>query len=138
LTEILMPAPKVLLVDDEPQITHLVARKFQLAGIQTIIGQDGEEGLQLALEHDVDLIVSDLQMPYMSGIEMALALRQEPSMKRVPIIILTARGYVLDRAEIEEAGISRVIPKPFSANELLECVNTLLGDRSGSEIRDAA
>ena len=133
-----MPAPKVLLVDDEPQITHLVARKLQLAGMQTVIGQDGEEGLQLALEHGVDLIISDLQMPYMSGIEMAMALRQEPSMNRVPIIILTARGYVMDREEIEAAGISRVIPKPFSVNELLDCVNLLLGEQSGTELRDAA
>lgn len=133
-----MPAPKVLLVDDEPQITHLVARKLQMAGMQTVVGQDGEEGFQLALEHDVDLIVSDLQMPYMSGIEMALALRQEPSMAHVPIIILTARGYVMDRGEMESARISRVIPKPFSVNELLECVNQILGDRVQPEIRDAA
>ena len=133
-----MPAPKVLLVDDEPQITHLVARKLQMAGMQTVIGQDGEEGLQLALEHGVDLIISDLQMPYMSGIEMALALRAEPSMANVPIVILTARGYVMDRDEIEAAGISRVIPKPFSVNELLDCVSTLLGDRNGATLRDAA
>jgi len=133
-----MPNPTVLLVDDEPQITHLVARKLQLAGMQTVIGRDGEEGLQLALEHDVDLIVSDLQMPYMSGIEMAIALRKEPAMSRVPIIILTARGYVMDREEIEAAGISRVIPKPFSVSELLDCVSTLLGQPDSGGLRDAA
>ena len=106
-----MSAPKVLLVDDEPQITRLVARKLQQAGIETVIGQDGEEGFQLALEHGVDLIVSDLQMPYMSGIEMAMALRQEPSMARVPIIILTGSASREANQKAEAAGVTDIFRK---------------------------
>ena len=133
-----MTVPTVLLVDDEPQITYLVARKLQQNGIQTVIGSDGEEGLQLAIENNVDLIVSDLQMPYMSGIELAKAIRSEPYLSTIPFIILTARGYVLDRKEIEDAKISRVIPKPFSVGELLQCVQSLLRSPSSMEMRDAA
>ena len=133
-----MSQPTIMLVDDEPQITYLVAQKLRGAGFQVVIGSDGEEGLELALEHNVDMIVSDLQMPYMSGLEMAAELRQHEATREIPIVILTARGYVMDSALVDKARISRVYPKPFSVNELLACVNELLGLADLKTGREAA
>ncbi|MFG0307323.1 MAG: response regulator [Phycisphaerales bacterium JB040] len=130
-----MPAT-ILLVDDEPQITHVVSRRLEKEGYRTLVACDGEEGLELALEHDVDLVVSDLQMPYMSGIEMALAMREESSLTRIPIILLTARGYVMDREQEGRARISEVMPKPFSATVLVDRIRQLLDQ--GGTLRDAA
>ena len=75
-------------------------------------------------------------MPYMSGIEMALAMRDETALSQIPIILLTARGYVMDREQEQRARISEVMPKPFSAAVLLERIRQLL-DQKGS-FRDAA
>jgi len=126
----------ILLVDDEPQITHVVSKRLEKEGYRTLVANDGEEGLELALEHGVDLVVSDLQMPYMSGVEMALAMREETSLAGIPIILLTARGYVMDHEQEERARFSDVMSKPFSATVLVERIRQLLDQNSA--VREAA
>ena len=133
-----MPTPTILLVDDEPQITYLVARKLRQAGFEVVIGTDGEQGIDLALEHDVAMVISDLQMPYMSGLDMACALREHVETAQIPIVMLTARGYVMEAEKLERARISRVYPKPFSVSELLDCVHEHLGTQNQSTGREAA
>jgi len=75
---------RILLADDEPHITHVVAHKLRGAGLEVIVAEDGEEAYELALEHDPTVIVTDLQMPYLSGIELAQRLAENESTSATP------------------------------------------------------
>lgn len=129
-----MATPTVLLADDEPHITHVVARKLRTAGIDVLTAEDGEEALELALTHVPQLVITDLQMPYISGIELAERLAADERTRHVPLIMLTARGYVLQPNEIEATNIRYMMSKPFSAREILEKVLVIIHrDDVGSE-----
>lgn len=125
-----MSVAKVLLVDDEPHIPMVVGRKLSTAGFEVATAADGEEGLAAAKEFCPDLIITDLQMPYMSGAELAAALRADPSLRDIPVILLTARGYVLSDEEREATNIKHFLSKPFSVHEILRVVEETLPGRS--------
>jgi CheY-like chemotaxis protein len=110
----------ILLADDEPHITHIVAHKLGKMGINTIVAEDGELAYQMAVEHNPDAIVTDLQMPYMSGIELADKLSQHVTLSKIPVILLTARGYAVAEQAAEMPNIRQVLSKPFSTRELIE------------------
>ncbi|MEQ8770656.1 MAG: response regulator [Phycisphaerales bacterium] len=132
-----MPGLTVLLVDDEPHITHIVSRKLEGAGINTIIARDGEEGLRVAIDVVPDMVVTDLQMPRMTGFELASELRQNPATADIPVILLTARGYFLSQKELEQTNIREVMSKPFTARGLLDRVIDMTRD-SDQDRRNAA
>lgn len=117
----------ILLADDEPHITHVVERKLRSAGFAVEVARDGEEALRLAVDLGPKLVVTDLQMPHMSGIELAEALNADDRTATIPVILLTARGYFLSQQEIERTNIRRVVGKPFTARGLLETIVELLG-----------
>lgn len=109
----------VLLVDDEPHITHIVARKLEMAGYAVLVARDGEEAFELACDHRPDLVITDLQMPYMSGLELCTKLKQERSTMDIPAFLLTARGYVVSEDELAKTNIKQIVSKPFSVREIL-------------------
>lgn len=127
----------ILLVDDEPHITHVMDRKLRTAGFDVRTAQDGEEAFEIATESPPRLVVTDLQMPHMSGIELAGALADDERTAGVPVILLTARGYFLSPDEIERTNIRRVVGKPFTARGLLETITEILGE-TGEDARRAA
>jgi two-component system alkaline phosphatase synthesis response regulator PhoP len=116
---------KILAVDDEGHILHVVSMKLRNAGYEVITAMDGEEALQLCASEQPDLMVTDFQMPVMTGLELCIRLRREGN-TRMPIIMLTARGFDLEEHEMVQAGISSVLAKPFSPRELLAKVESLL------------
>jgi two-component system alkaline phosphatase synthesis response regulator PhoP len=116
----------ILLADDEPHITHIVAHKLNKMGIETVVAEDGEIAYQLAVEHEPDAIVTDLQMPYMSGIELASKLNQHPTLSAVPVILLTARGYAIAEQASDLPNIRQILSKPFSTRELIELLISLI------------
>ena len=116
----------ILLADDEAHITHIVAMKLRGAGFSVMTARDGEEAYELVCEHKPDLVITDLQMPYMSGLDLCLGMRDNPETADIPAIMLTARGYVLDPVQVEKAGITRIMSKPFSAREVLQAVRDVL------------
>lgn len=118
---------KILLADDEAHILHVVSMKLRNAGYEVTTAMDGEEALELCATELPDLIITDNQMPYMTGIELCRELHQREAYKHIPAIMLTARGYDLEAGEIEAAGISSVLAKPFSPREVLEKVVAILG-----------
>jgi CheY-like chemotaxis protein len=126
-----MPGARILLVDDEPHIPLVVGRKLIGAGYAVLTASDGEEGFAMAKEASPDLIITDLQMPYMSGAELAFALRNEEKTRHIPVILLTARGYVLPEEERGAPNIKRYLAKPFSVHQILDAVGELL--RSSTE-----
>ncbi|MFG0331357.1 MAG: response regulator [Phycisphaerales bacterium] len=112
----------VLVVDDEAYILHVVSLKLANAGYQVITANDGEEGFELATEHRPDMIITDFQMPYLTGLEMCQRLRAQDATANIPIVMLTARGYALEEDDLESVNIVQCLSKPFSPRELVSCV----------------
>lgn len=117
---------KVLVVDDEAHILHVVSMKLKNAGYEVLTAMDGEEALDIWPSENPDLLITDFQMPLMTGLELCARLRADGC--RTPIIMLTARGFDLEADEMAQAGISSVLAKPFSPRELLGKVDSLLAD----------
>ena len=117
---------RILVVDDEAHIVQVVALKFRNAGLEVETASDGDEALALVRRTPFDLVVTDLQMPTMSGIELARAMAADATLARIPVLMLTARGHLLREGEADSANIARVVHKPFSPRGLLADVMELL------------
>ena len=117
---------RVLVVDDEAHIVHVVSLKLQNAGFEVITAADGEEGLALATAQLPDLIVTDYQMPFVSGLEMCTRLRQQPQTAHIPALMLTARGFSIPPQELAATNIKHVLSKPFSPRDILARVQELI------------
>lgn len=131
-----MNGKTILAVDDEAHILHVVSLKLANAGFNVLTANDPEEALELAATSSIDLLITDFQMPGMSGIELARKLHSEPGRKNLPAMLLTAHGLALEQVELAHAGITICLSKPFSPRDLLEKVNELL-QRSAQPV-DAA
>ena len=124
-----MPA-RVLVVDDERVVTEVVERYLQREGYEVSLASDGAEALRVAQEWAPDLVVLDLMLPTLDGLEVCRRLRHDSS---TPIIMLTARGEETDRVVGLELGADDYIVKPFSPRELVARVKTVLR-RTTSEV----
>jgi DNA-binding response OmpR family regulator len=120
-----MPAT-ILVVDDDIDVAETVARTLQRAGYETLIAYRGTDALQLARERHPALVVLDIKMPGMTGIQVCRLLRATPELSRVPILFLSAKSEVDDRLEGFEAGADDYITKPFDLRELELRVKALL------------
>jgi DNA-binding response OmpR family regulator len=115
---------KILVVEDEPNMVAGLRDNFEFEGYEVITARDGVEGLQQALEQSPDLVVLDVMMPRLSGLEVCRQLRaKRPS---IPIIMLTARGQEVDKVVGLELGADDYVTKPFSIRELLARVKAIL------------
>ena len=114
---------KILIVDDEPPIVDMLAYNLRRANYQVIIARDGEEALTKALQEQPDLIILDLMLPRLDGLEVCRALRRK---RDVPIIMLTARDAEVDRVVGLELGADDYVVKPFSVRELMVRVKNVL------------
>jgi DNA-binding response OmpR family regulator len=123
-------AQTILVVDDEPQIVRLVRAYLEEAGYHVVIASDGEEALHVARHEKPDLVVLDVLMPRMDGLEFSRRIRRE---RDVPIIMLTARAEETDRIVGLELGADDYITKPFSPREVVARVRAVLR-RAGSRI----
>ena len=121
-----MQRKMILLADDETHILNVVSIKLQNAGYEVITAEDGREAYELACQRQPDLIITDYQMPLLSGVELCSKLRCEPSTRDIPAIMLTARGFVISENDKTSGNIKLVIDKPFSPREVLACVHELL------------
>jgi DNA-binding response OmpR family regulator len=122
----------ILAVDDEAHILHVVSLKLQNAGFSVLTAKDGEEGFDAAGANPIDLVITDFQMPGMSGLDLARKLHGEPGKKNLPVMLLTAHGLALEQVELAQAGVSVCLSKPFSPRDLLAKVNELLEKREAS------
>ncbi|OQY10546.1 MAG: hypothetical protein B6I28_00840 [Fusobacteriia bacterium 4572_132] len=120
---------KILVADDEMHILQIV--KFNLqkrGGYEVLTAKNGEEALKIAIEEKPDLILSDVMMPRMSGFEFCGEVKKNEELKRIPFLILTAKGQESDLVEGKEAGVDEYITKPFSPKSLLTKVQEILGE----------
>ena len=119
-----MSASKVLIVEDEPNMVSGLRDNFEYEGFQVITASDGVEGLERALKDSPDIVVLDVMMPRMSGLDVCKQLKSKrPS---IPIIMLTARGQEVDKVVGLELGADDYVTKPFSIRELLARVKAVL------------
>jgi len=115
--------PRILVVDDEPPIVDLLAYNLRCAHYEVIIARDGQEALEKGRRDCPDLVILDLMLPRLDGLEVCRALRRE---RDVPIIMLTARDGEVDRVVGLELGADDYVVKPFSVRELLARVRAIL------------
>ena len=115
---------RILVVEDDPAILRVVADNLRFEGYEVVTGQDGEAGARLQRQHRPDLIVLDLMMPHLGGLELCRMLRGEGV--GTPILMLTAKSAEADRVTGLDLGADDYMTKPFSVKELLARVRALL------------
>ena len=127
-----MVGKKVLVVDDEIHIVHVIAIKLRNNGYEVITSDNGREAYDLACKERPDVVIADYQMPGMTGLELAEKLRTQEQTRQTPLILLTARTFVLPEEQRQRLKIPECISKPFSPRELLMTVEGILfGSRLG-------
>ena len=120
---------KILIVEDEKNIIKFLEMELKYEGYDVTSKMDGREGLDEALENDFDLIILDIMLPSMDGIEICKNLKME---KDTPVIMLTARGEIKDKVEGLQIGADDYMTKPFSVRELVARVKAQLRRNSGA------
>ena len=116
----------ILTVDDSASIRQMVKFTLQQAGYNVLEADDGVKGLDVAKSSQADLVITDLNMPNMNGIEFARALRGEPAYKFTPILVLTTEADASKKQEGKAAGVTGWIVKPFNPNSLLAVLQKVL------------
>jgi DNA-binding response OmpR family regulator len=127
--------PRILVVDDEPDVLDLVTYNLGQAGFQTDTAANGAEALRKARSTTPDLILLDLMLPEMDGLEVCKLLRRDAKTSAIPIIMLTARASEIDRIVGLELGAADYVPKPFSPRELVLRVKKRLEQSSGDSTK---
>ena len=115
----------VLVVEDTPDVIRVIHLALR-SNFRVVAAPDGKKGLELAKKHQPSLVITDLMMPEMDGIELTRLLRADPHTRHIPIVMLTARGDLEDRVAGLEAGVNAYLAKPFSAKELVSTVRSLV------------
>jgi len=116
----------VLVVDDNPDLRTYVARILRAAGFAVVLARNGAEGLEMAKEQDPDVIVTDLMMPVVSGLDLIRMIREDEKLRGTPVILLTAKADEDTRIEGVERGADAYLSKPFNDRELLAEVRNLV------------
>ena len=120
----------ILIVEDNEKNMKLVRDVLQVKGYQTLEAGNAEDGIALAQAHKPDLVLMDIQLPGMNGIEALGVLRADPATAAIPVIAVTASVMQQDRKQITEAGFEAYIGKPINLKEFLETVRTMIEARS--------
>ena len=122
----MVAVPTVLVVDDDPVIQKLLQVNFEMEGYDVVIAGDGEEGLALAREEQPDVVLLDVMMPKMNGLDVAAAMRSDAATEGIPIIMLSAKAQASDVQAGLDLGVDDYVTKPFDPLELLDRVGAIL------------
>jgi DNA-binding response OmpR family regulator len=120
---------RVLVVDDSPAIRHLVADSLQRQGFAVTIAEDGLDGLEKVRQVGAQLVITDYDMPRMTGFELVHALKRDPQTRDIPVMMLTARDTRRDQAQMRAVGLTSYLVKPFSVDKCVAMVERLLAER---------
>ncbi len=129
--------PTVVVADDEAHIRLIVADRLRTDGYTVVEARDGEEAFELITAQPPNAIVTDLQMPYMNGLELCTRLASDPRTADIPAILLTARGHIVEPSQLGRSVIRKTIAKPFSAKALSEAVGLMVKGGAGAPGREA-
>src|SRR4051794_21642427 len=136
-------AATILVCDDEAHLRHIITHKLKGVGFSVVEARNGQEAVTLLAPPSgeplrPDLVISDFQMPLITGLELCKVMRQRAETSAVPVVMLTARGYILTDEELAQTNIRKVISKPFGVRPLLELVIELLAAKDPSLVPEAA
>ncbi len=118
--------PKVLIVDDELYILESVSYLVKSIGCEPLTAEDGETALALAFAEKPQLVILDVMLPKMTGLQVCEQLRQHPATQNTPVIMLSARGQQTDELQGIESGADEYITKPFSPRRLKQRMEELI------------
>jgi two-component system phosphate regulon response regulator PhoB len=127
----------IIVIEDEVDLQSVLEYNLKQAGYSVTLAGRGQDGLRLAQQHVPDLILLDLMLPDISGMDVCRTLKSQAATKGVPIIMVTARGEEIDRVVGFEIGADDYVVKPFSVRELLLRISAILR-RNRSEVTDSA
>jgi DNA-binding response OmpR family regulator len=125
---------RVLVIDDEPDLLELIEVNMKAAGFEVLSASNGKEGLEMARKTKPELIVLDVMLPELGGLEVCKSLRRDPATADIPVLMLTARATEIDRVLGLELGADDYVTKPFSTRELVLRVKNLLRRKTAGEI----
>jgi Response regulators consisting of a CheY-like receiver domain and a winged-helix DNA-binding domain len=128
-------AEKILLIEDEEKLARMVELELRYEGYEVTKVFDGRAGLEEALKGEHDLVLLDIMLPVMSGMEVLRRLRRE---SKIPVIMLTARDAVMDKVSGLDSGAEDYITKPFAIEELLARIRAALRKQGGEEAQETA
>ena len=120
---------RLLVIDDDPVIVELLRINFEIEGFEVLSASDGGEGLRRARSEHPDLVLSDIMMPRLDGLQLLSRLRADPATAALPVVLLSAKAQ---NAEVEQGlalGAVDYVTKPFDPLELLDRVNAVLDDQ---------
>jgi len=126
---------RILIIEDEESIARFVELELKHEGYDTDKAFDGREGLEKALSSDVDLIILDIMLPLLNGMEVLRRLR---AVKDTPVIMLTARDAVMDKVSGLDAGADDYLTKPFAIEELLARIRVALKKKGGATAQETS
>ncbi len=118
---------RILIADDELNIRNILDFSLHAEGLDVIEAENGEQALKIAVDELPDLVILDVMMPGMGGVETCRRLKADPRTAGIPVILLTARSGKDERREGLKAGAAEYITKPFSPRKVIEVVRNLLG-----------
>lgn len=125
--------PKILLVEDDSDVLELIKHSFSIRDFTVLQTESGKEALAITKKEFPDLIILDLTLPDMDGVEVCKSLKERPETKEIPILMLTARTGVIDRVKGLEIGADDYLIKPFDPMELIARAKALLRRTIGSK-----
>ncbi len=124
-----MAKPKILIVEDDPDILGLLHFNLEKAGFETFRAENGEQALLLAKKQTPDLVLLDILMPGLNGLEVCRRMKRDPVLQHIPIMMVTAKGEETDRIVGLELGADDYVVKPFSIREIILRIQKLLDRR---------
>jgi CheY-like chemotaxis protein len=118
---------KILVVEDNAALSGVICFNLVRAGFDVTSATNGRAGLEALQKGNFDLVLSDQQMPMMTGIQLCEHIRQLPAHRKTPFILLTAKCMEIDLVKLQQQpGVSAALPKPFSPSELITCIEECL------------
>jgi DNA-binding response OmpR family regulator len=120
---------RVLVADDSPAIRHLVADSLSRQGFAVVTADDGQAALELLRAQPFDMLITDYDMPRMTGFELVHAVKRDPQLRDLPTLMLTARDTRRDQAQMRAAGLTSYLVKPFSVDKCVAMVERVLAER---------
>ena len=117
---------QILIIDDEVNLSELIRRILEREGFHTLMAHNGLEGLKLLEQLHVDLVLMDVMMPGINGIEVCYQIKNNPSSAAIPVVFMTASRTLDTQQKFLEAGADQILYKPFDTDELLQIIDNLL------------
>lgn len=125
-----MGKPRVVIVEDEPHIVLSLEFLLQRAGYDTVTAADGEAGLALVRRLRPDVVLLDIMLPRRNGYEICQAIKSDPGLRTIPVIMLSAKGQEVEVLKGLELGAASYVTKPFGNADILEAIRAVLPTRA--------